>query len=111
MKVEVERLPKKEVKLKIEVDSEKVAQTYNHVVEEMVKSAEIKGFRKGEAPRNIVEPNLDASKIRGEVINHLVPESYDQAVKESHIKPILLPKIELGSFETGRQLRFTATAC
>ena len=111
MKVEVERLPKKEVKLKIEIESEKVSQTYSHVVEEMVKNAEVKGFRKGEAPRNIVEPNLDPSKIRGEVVNHLVPEAYDQAVKESHIKPVLLPKIELESFENDKELRFTALTC
>ena len=111
MKVEVERLPKNEVKLKIEVESEKVAHTYSHVVEEMVKNAEVKGFRKGEAPRNIVEPNLDPSKVRGEVINHLVPQAYDQAIKESHLKPILYPKIELTNFVDSSSLQFTATTC
>jgi trigger factor len=111
MKINVERLPKKGVKLTIEIEAERVKETYDHVVEEMVRNAEVKGFRKGEAPKSIVEPTLDPSKIRGEVVNHLIPQSYDQAVKESHIKPILLPKVELGNFEIGKNLQFTATTC
>lgn len=111
MKVEVERHPKKEVKLKIEIEPEKVDEAFSHVTAEMVKNAEMKGFRKGEAPASLVEPTLDQSKVRGEVVNHLVPEAYDQAVKESHLRPVLLPKIELESVENGKELKFTATTC
>lgn len=111
MKVETERLPKNGIKFKITVDGAKILETKDHVIGEMVKITEVKGFRKGEAPRNIVEANLDPGKVRGELINHLVPEAYDQAVKETHIKPIILPKVELVNFEDLGDLVFTATTC
>lgn len=111
MKVEVERLPKKTVKLKITLAAEKIKSTREHVIEEMAKNVEIPGFRKGAAPKNLVEGQLDSAKIRGEVINHLIPPAYDQAVKENLIKPIVLPKIEVLSFEDNQDLTFSATTC
>lgn len=111
MKFEVEKLPKKEYKLKITIEDEKVEETRNHVIDEMAKNAEVKGFRKGEAPRAMIEANLDKGKIRGEVVNHIVPPAYDQAIKETHLRPILLPKVELVEYEDGKDLIFTATTC
>lgn len=111
MKFEVEKLPKKEYRLKITIEAEKVIESYNHVVEEMAKETEIKGFRKGGAPQHLVESSLDKSKVRGEVINHLVPPAYDQAIKELHLRPILLPKVELIEYEENKDLVFLANTC
>lgn len=109
MKVEIEKLPRKTVKFKITLAKEKVAQTREHVIDEMVKEVEIPGFRKGLAPRSLTEPKLDEAAVRGQIINHLIPQAYDQAVKESLVKPIILPKIEVLSFEAGADLVFSAT--
>ncbi len=111
MKFEIEKLAKKTVKLKITVEKEKVAEAREHVVGDLVKEMELPGFRKGQAPRSLADPKLDPSKIRGEVINHLVPPAYDQAIKESLLKPMILPKIEVESFNEGGDLIFTATTC
>lgn len=111
MKIEIEKLPKKTIKLKITITKEKLAEAREHVVDEMVREAEIEGFRKGQAPRSLVEPKLDKGKIRGEVINHLVPQAYDQAIKESLLKPMILPKIEVETFEEDKDFIFTAITC
>ncbi|MCL5003660.1 MAG: hypothetical protein M1352_00070 [Patescibacteria group bacterium] len=111
MKTETERLPKNGVKIKITVDAETVAQIRQHVISDLAGQTEVRGFRKGTAPHDLVEKSLDPAKIRGEIINHLVPQSYDQAIKETMIKPIMLPKIAINSFEEGGLLEFTAETC
>lgn len=111
MKIEIEKLPKKTYKIKITIEAEKVKEAYNHVVEQAVKNSEIAGFRKGAAPANLVEAGLDKTKARGEIINHLVPSAYDQAIKETLIKPILMPKIEILQYADGQDLILQATTC
>ncbi len=65
--------------------------TVNHLVEQI----EVKGFRKGKAPRELAEKQLDRAKVYEEVIRHLMPDAYEKAVKEHNITPIMQPDIHL----------------
>lgn len=80
-------------------------------VEKAVKEAEIKGFRKGTAPRNLVEPGLDKNHLYSHAVQELLPEVYTRAVKAQNLKPILYPKIRILKAETGQDWEFEAVTC
>lgn len=80
-------------------------------IQKAVDEAEISGFRKGKAPRNLVEPKLDKSHLYSHAIEHLLPETYSKAVKEAKISPILYPKITLIKGQEGQDWEFKATTC
>ncbi|MDO8451948.1 MAG: trigger factor [bacterium] len=71
-----------------------VRQAYEGLVEEKVKEAELPGFRKGKAPKNLVEEKLDTAKLYEDVIRTLLPKLYNEAITELKIRPIVNPKIE-----------------
>jgi len=85
--------------------------SYNAVVEDMVKEAEVAGFRKGKAPRNVVEDNLDKTKVYEEVLKRVIPEAYAAAVKEHNIHPIVSPKIELKEATENKDWTIRALTC
>ncbi|AKM79192.1 MAG: Trigger factor [Candidatus Beckwithbacteria bacterium GW2011_GWB1_47_15] len=104
-------LPKKTFELEFSIPWTKVKATYTHVLEDFQKTAEIKGFRVGKAPISVVEKSLDRGTIYGEVVNHLLPGSYAEAVKKHNLKPALAPKITIVSAKEGESWQFKATAC
>jgi FKBP-type peptidyl-prolyl cis-trans isomerase (trigger factor) len=109
MKVEIKKLPKSTVQLQITVPAEKVKEAYQQSLENLAKTAEIKGFRKGNAPIDLVEESLDKGKIHGETINVLLEKYYVQALKENKINPVSNPKVEIQAFDIEKDFEFTAT--
>lgn len=91
----VNRLPDGTIELTVTVPWADVKTVYDRVVDAAVANAEITGFRKGKAPRNLVEEKLDKSKIYEEVLKELIPKVYNEAVSAQKIKPIVTPKVEL----------------
>ncbi len=109
MKVEVKILPKSTIELKVSVPNEKVKQTYDKLFNEVVKNTEMPGFRKGQAPAEMVKEKVDVSKLYGEVINNLLQTHYPQALKENHIHPISNPHVEITEFDLEKDFEFIAT--
>lgn len=108
MQVNVEKLPKSTLKLTITVPSDKILEEFNHVINHFVDEAEIPGFRKGNAPKAMVEEKIDQGKLNGEVINHILPESFRSAVSEHHIYAISSPKIMIKQLEKGKDFIYEA---
>ncbi len=100
---------KSTVELKITIPADVVAQTRQQVLEDFAKTTEIKGFRKGNAPLELVEKAIDAGKINGEVVNRLLQKYYVQALKEKEIHPVANPKVEILKFGTDEDFEFKAT--
>ena len=88
-----------------------VAKTYEKVVVAMVSRAELPGFRVGKAPRELVEKNLDKTKVYEEALKELIPSSYNAAVTEQKVKPIISPKIELKDATENKDWIFIAHTC
>jgi FKBP-type peptidyl-prolyl cis-trans isomerase (trigger factor) len=109
MKIEVTKQPNSEFKIDATIESEKVAAMYEKIVDQIVSETEIKGFRKGKAPKNVVLEKADVSKIHGEVISALLKEYYPQILKEKSIFPYSSPKVEVKEFEVGKDFIFEAT--
>ena len=105
------------INLTITIPSSEVKKTWDKRVDEAVNNAQLKGFRKGKAPRELVEKNLDREKIREEVLRELLPKYYVQAVNENQLKPIMNPKIHVEKLEDRETLseakgwQFIAQTC
>ena len=108
MNINVEKLPNSELKITTTIENSKVAASYEKIVEEIVKNSDIKGFRKGKAPKEVVLEKADVSKIHGEVISDLLKTYYPQILKEKSIFPYSNPKIDVKEFEIDKDFIFEA---
>lgn len=88
-----------------------VSKTYENVVADMVKKAELPGFRAGKAPRELVEKNIDKTKVYEEALKELIPKAYNDAVTENKLRPIINPKIELKEATENKDWVFIAYTC
>jgi len=114
----MQKEPNGTIRLTITIPSNDVKKTWEEVMEDVVNNAEVSGFRKGKAPRKLVEEKVDKEKIREEVLRHLLPIAYTQAIKTHDIKPIINPKIHVEKLEdpppaggSGKDWQFTALTC
>lgn len=105
------RLPKSTVKLTITLSWEEVKNTYQKFLGSVAKNAEIPGFRKGKAPKKMVEDRVDKTKLYEEVIRELVPKAYADALKEHHLHPIVSPRVNVISAAESKDWQFEAVTC
>jgi trigger factor len=109
MNINTEKLPNSEIKLTVTLEVSKVAESYNKIVNSLVEEADIKGFRKGKAPKEVVLEKADVSKVHGEVISDLLKTYYPIVLKEKGIFPYSNPKIDIKEFEIDKEFIFEAT--
>ena len=109
MKAIVEKIENNRAELKIEVEVEQVDQALDRAYRKIVKDVNIPGFRKGKAPRRIVETHLGTEPIFKQALDFILPEAYNQAVEETKIRPIDQPEVSLEQFEEGKPLLMTLT--
>jgi FKBP-type peptidyl-prolyl cis-trans isomerase (trigger factor) len=96
------------IQLTITIPWETVTKTQKEVTEEYMKSTELPGFRKGKAPRKLVEGSINQDRLREDILKKLLPEAYVEALKEHDIKPILNPKIHVEKLEEAKDWVFVA---
>ncbi|MBI3981194.1 hypothetical protein HY345_04310 [Candidatus Microgenomates bacterium] len=109
MIVKVNKLPDSAVELIITLEWEEIKKVYEEMLTDVVTNAEIKGFRKGKAPRDVVEKNLNRQSFFEEVLKKVVSDSYSNAIAQENIKPIIYPKVEVISAEENKPWEFKAT--
>ncbi len=93
MKVEVQTLDSCRRLLQIEIPAEDVRPNYEQVVREFVRNANIPGFRKGKAPRNLVERRF-ASSIEEEFRQNTISRAYREAVKAQGLSIVSVVSVE-----------------
>ncbi len=109
MSVKVENTENKnEVKLSFEIEAEKFDEAMKKVYAKTAKYFTIPGFRKGKAPMAIVERTYGSSIFYEDTFNELVPDIYDEAIKENKIEAVSRPQIDISQMEKGKDLKFTA---
>ena len=109
MKVAVRTEPKSRAVLEIEVPEDVVARAMDRAYAALVRQVNVPGFRRGKAPRAILERHIGTEAIREEALRRLVPEQYSEAVTQSGISPIASPSVDIQDGEDGKGLRLTAT--
>lgn len=87
--------------LEFSVDKVKFDQAVNKVYREQVKKINIPGFRPGKAPRHIIEKMYGKECFYEDAFNEVLPEAYENAVKESGLDVVGRPDIDVKSIEDG----------
>ncbi len=111
MTTSLSRLDNGTLELTLTVPWPDLEKAYEEAVTEAVATSEVKGFRKGKAPRKLVEEKLDRNNTLSHAIQHLLPKIYAEAVKEHSLKPILYPQIRIEKGVEGQDWVFVATTC
>ena len=109
MSVKVESTENKnEVKLTFNIEAEKFEEAMKKVYAKTAKYFNIPGFRKGKAPMQLVERQYGSAIFYEDAFNELVPDIYDEAIKENKIEAVSKPNIDIVQMEKGKELIFTA---
>jgi trigger factor len=93
--------------LTIEVPAEELDADFEAVFEDYRRRASIPGFRKGKAPRTVLEQQFGHS-LEHDVLERAVKRSYESALREVQLQPISYPAIEKISFDRGKPLTYEA---
>jgi len=85
MKITQEKLPASQIGLEIEIPAETSKNTYEKVIKEIAKTTNIPGFRKGKVPRPILLQRIGSERIKAAVLEELIQDSLEQAIKQESI--------------------------
>ena len=110
MKVTLEKEQENVVKLDITIPAKDAVDAYNKAVSTISKYVNIDGFRKGKAPRAVVERHVGTERIKQEAIENLMPKAINQAVVDNNLDLIAQPYITNYNFNIGEDLTVTAKA-
>jgi trigger factor len=115
MKVTQETLPKSQIGLEIEISPETTKKAYEKVVQNLARSANIPGFRKGKVPRQILLQRLGPQRIKEAALEDLVQDGLKQAIEQESIEVLgnykLISTYEelISQFQPGEPLTFSAS--
>ncbi len=108
MKVTLDREGQNIVKLGLELEAEKALKAYELACRQLSHQVNIPGFRRGKAPRNIIEKTLGVDFIKQEALERLVPDLLRQAITDESLDVITEPQIDKCEFELGSPLKLQA---
>jgi trigger factor len=97
------------VTLQINVSAEEFNKAVHQSYLKNRKRFNIPGFRKGKAPRKVIEMQYGEGVFYEDAINIVLPEKYDRAVEEHNLEPVDRPDIDIENIEKDKDLVFTAS--
>jgi trigger factor len=108
MSVQVENLDKNMAKLTIEVSAEEFENAVERAYSKQKNRINIPGFRKGKAPRKMIEKMYGAGIFYEDAANAIIPDAYENAAKESGLEIVSQPDVNVTQIEAGKPFIFTA---
>ncbi len=108
MSLQVEKLEKNMAKLTIEVEAGELDKAIESAYQKNKSKISIPGFRKGKAPRKMIEQMYGKEVFYEDAANELIPEAYEKALDECTEDIVSAPKIEVVQLEAGKPFIFTA---
>lgn len=106
MNVTVERV-ENEATLKITAPAADVNAGFKKAVQKIANNVNIPGFRKGKAPRAIIEMHYGKEAVKQEAFELVANKAYSDALEEKKLIPVSDPKVEESVFEEGKDLELT----
>jgi trigger factor len=109
VKVSVEKLPNSEAVLEVDITWDEMEKASEKAYRKLVQKVDVQGFRRGKAPRSLLERRLGKEYIYQEGLDDLISEVYRTAVKEHNLTPLRQPKLDAPVFEMGQPYHFSLT--
>lgn len=109
MKVAVTKKEHNITELVIELPVEEVAKAYDKAFKKLVQQVNIPGFRKGKAPRKMIEKRVGEDGMRSEAFDFIIPDAYRQAVAENNVEPVGRPEVTDVTLNEGEPCVFTVS--
>jgi trigger factor len=107
MQIEVARISPVVMELAIEVPADAVAAEIDKAYATLQKSARVRGFRPGKAPRQVLA-HLYGPQVANDVVSAIVNSTLPKALSEKQVQPVNQPQVEAGKFEPGVALKYKA---
>jgi len=95
VKVTREKTENSQIFLTIEMESAEVETSVEKAYHRLVKKTDVPGFRKGKAPRMVLEQYIGKESLFDDALKNLIPEAYENAIKEQEIEPFARASIEI----------------
>ena len=108
MKTNVEKLSDTRVKLNVSVPFDELGQEVDQAYTAIAQQVTIPGFRRGKAPRQLIDARFGRGPILEQVVNDMLPSRYEQALAEHDLNPLGQPEIEITKIEDNDVVEFTA---
>ena len=109
MKVTAEHGEHREVTLTIAVEQDKLVKASEGAAKRISGRVSIPGFRKGKAPRRIVENFVGKDAILQEAFEGIAQDAFEEALTQQNMEPVTRPEIDIVTLEEGKDVVFTAT--
>lgn len=108
MKTNLEKEANNIVKVNIEIPAKDAVTEYNKAASAIANHVNIPGFRKGKAPRNIVEKHVGEDKIKHEALERLLPKIFRDVITENNLDVVSQPYVESYDYNVGEDLKLVA---
>ncbi len=108
MSLQVEKLEKGMAKLTIEVSAEELDKAIDSAYRQNKNRISIPGFRKGKAPRKMIEQMYGKEIFYEDAANELIPGAYEKALEECSEDIVSAPRVDVVQIEAGKPFIFTA---
>lgn len=109
MNVTTEKIENHKVVLTIEVPAEELDKGIKAACKSLANRVNIPGFRKGKAPRRILEMNIGKEAILDEAFDRVAQKAFDEALKQENLDPVDRPQVDIVTLEEGKDIVFKAT--
>lgn len=109
MGFKVDDLGKSMVKFTIEVAADEFEKAMEKAYQKNKNKLSVQGFRKGKAPRNVIEKMYGPGVFYEDAANEIMPEAYEKTAEESGLDIVSRPEIDIVQIEKGKEFVFTAT--
>ena len=106
MSIKIKDLGKNQVEFSLKVSAEKFNEGIEKAYRKNVKSITLPGFRKGKAPKNMIEKMYGEGIFFDDAVNSILPELYEEAIKEAALDVVSQPDVDIP--EISKEKGFTA---
>ena len=100
----MKKLPKSQIEFDLEISPEEVSEYLKKAAEELSKEVEIKGFRKGKAPQDVLEKTIGKQAIFEEAGKFAIEKRYETFIKENKVVPIDYPRVDVKKMAEGNPI-------
>lgn len=108
MQITRKDLPKSQVELNIQIEQSEMATYLDKTTSKLAKQITVPGFRKGEAPKELVAKQINPTDLLNESFEYAINESYKQAIEKEQLSPLASPEIKLSEEASQDSLEYTA---